>query len=359
MTTSIVDVADLENRLSDPSAGAVEAMCRFDGDLLLLGAGGKMGPTLAWMARRASDLAGVRRRVIAVSRFGDTWLAEALNARGVETIRCDLLDESQFALLPDVPNVVFMTGMKFGSAGQPWLTWALNVFLPGLVCRKYRNSRIVVFSTGNVYPLTPVARGGSKEEDTPGPVGEYAQTALGRERIFEHFSRALGVRVVLLRLNYAAELRYGVVADVARTVWAGESVDVTMGCFNALWQGDANAMALQAFDHAASPPAVINLAGPEVLSVRRLAEEFGRRFGKPVTLRGAEAADALLSNGQRGHQLFGYPRVPARQLIDWVADWVRRGGASLDKPTHFETRDGARGGRRAALTAQQSIIRGP
>jgi nucleoside-diphosphate-sugar epimerase len=341
MTTSIVDVADLENRLSDPTAGAVEAMCRFDGDLLLLGAGGKMGPTLAWMARRASDLAGVRRRVIAVSRFGDKRLTEALNARGVETIRCDLLDEGQLAGLPEVPNVVFMTGMKFGSTAQPWLTWAMNVLLPGLVCRKFRNSRIVAFSTGNVYPLTAVALGGSTESDAPGPVGEYAQTALGRERVFEYFSRALGIPVVLLRLNYAAELRYGVIADVARKVWAGEPVDVTMGCFNAIWQGDASAMALQAFDHCTSPPTIINLAGPEVLSVRRLAEEFARRFGKPVTFRGTEAADALLSNGQRGHLLFGYQRVPARQLIDWAADWVQRGGASLDMPTHFEKRDGA------------------
>jgi nucleoside-diphosphate-sugar epimerase len=341
MTTSIVDVAELEDRLSDPSAGAVEALCRFDGDLLILGAGGKMGPTLAWMARRASDLAGVRRRVIAVSRFGDPRLTEALSARGVETIRCDLLDEERFAQLPHAPNVVFMIGTKFGSTAQPWLTWAMNVFLPGLVCRRFRDSRIVAFSTGNVYALTPAVLGGSTEEDPPRPVGEYAQTALGRERMFEYFSRTLGVRVVFLRLNYAAELRYGVIADVARRVWAGEAVDVTTGCFNALWQGDANAMALQAFDHCTSPPTVINLAGPEVLSVRRLAEEFARRFGKPVIIRGSEATDALLSNGQRGHQLFGYPRVPVRQLIDWVADWVRRGGTSFDKPTHFETRDGA------------------
>ena len=341
MTNTIADLADLENRLSDPSPGAVEALCRVNGDLLLLGAGGKMGPTLAHMARLASDLAGVRRRVIAVSRFGEQRLVDALNARGVETIRCDLLDEEQFAQLPDAPNVVFMTGMKFGSTGQPWLTWAMNVFLPGMVCRKYRRSRIVAFSTGNVYPLTPVALGGSTEDDALGPVGEYAQTALGRERIFTHFSRSLDIPIVLLRLNYAAELRYGVIADVARKVWDGEPVDVSMGCFNAIWQGDANAMSLHALDHCASPPTVINLAGPEVLSVRRLAEEFGRRFSKPVTIRGNEAPDALLSNGQRGHQLFGYPRVPARQLIDWIADWVRRGGASLNKPTHFETRDGA------------------
>jgi nucleoside-diphosphate-sugar epimerase len=340
MTTTIADVADLEDRLSEPSPGAVETLRRLDGDIVLLGAGGKMGPTLARMARRASDLAGVRRRVLGVSRFGDQRLVDSLNAHGVETLRCDLLDEAQLERLPDAPNVIFMTGMKFGSTGQPWLTWAVNVFLPGMVCRKYRKSRIVAFSTGNVYPLTPVSAGGSKEDDAPGPVGEYAQTALGRERMFEHFSRVHGIPVVLLRLNYAAELRYGVVSDVARKVWAGEPVDLTMGYVNVIWQGDANAMSLQAFNHCASLPAVINIAGPEVLSVRQLAEEFGRRLAKPVTFRGAEAPDALLSDGRRGHQLFGQPRVPAPQLVEWVADWVRRGGASLDKPTHFETRDG-------------------
>jgi nucleoside-diphosphate-sugar epimerase len=341
MTSAIADLADLEDRLSEPSPGAVAALGRLTGDMLLLGAGGKMGPTLARMARRASDLAGVRRRVIAVSRFGEQRLVDALNAHGVETIRCDLLDEQQFAQLPDVPNVVLMTGMKFGASAQPWLTWAMNVFLPGLVCRKYRNSRLVAFSTGNVYPLTHVALGGSTEDDPCGPVGEYAQTALGRERIIDHFSRSLAIPTVLLRLNYAAELRYGVVADVARKVWSGETVNLAMGCFNAIWQGDANAMTLRAFDLCATPPTVINLAGPEVLSVRRLAESFGQHFGKPVTFHGVEAPDALLSNGQRGHQLFGYPRVPARQLIEWIADWVRRGGASLNKPTQFETRDGA------------------
>jgi nucleoside-diphosphate-sugar epimerase len=341
VTTTIADVTELENRLSEPSPGAVETLRRLDGDILFLGAGGKMGPTLSRMARRASDLAGVRRRVIAVSRFGDSRLVESLNSHGIETIRCDLLDEEQVRRLPDAPNVVFMTGMKFGSTGQPWLTWAMNVFLPGMLCRKYRNSRVVAFSTGNVYPLTPVALGGSTEDDAPAPVGEYAQTALGRERILEYFSRSLHIPVVLLRLNYAAELRYGVIVDVARTVWAGEAVDLTMGCLNAIWQGDANAMALQAFDRCATPPRVLNLAGPEVLSVRRLAEAFGQRFGKPASFRGIESADALLSNGQQGHQLFGYPRVPARHLVEWVADWVRRGGVSLDKPTHFETRDGA------------------
>jgi nucleoside-diphosphate-sugar epimerase len=233
-----------------------------------------------------------------------------------------------------------MTGMKFGSTGQEALTWAMNAYLPALVCQRFRRSRIVAFSTGNVYGLSPVALGGSVESDALRPVGEYAMSCVGRERMFEHFSRTLGIPIVLLRLNYATELRYGVLADVARRVWAGEPVDLAMGQLNALWQGDANAMTLAAFDHLASPPLVLNLAGPEQLSVRRVAEQFGALLGKPVTFQGAEAVDSLLSNGQRAQQLFGYPRVGPRQMVEWIAEWVRRGGASLGKPTHFEVRDG-------------------
>jgi nucleoside-diphosphate-sugar epimerase len=340
LQASLADVAELEDLLSEPTPGAVEAMRRLNGDLMLLGAGGKMGPTLARMARRASDAAGVRRRVLAVSRFSDDRLVELLRSHGVEVIRCDLLDEEQLAALPDAPNVVVMTGRKFGSAGQPSLTWAMNVFLPGLICRKFRCSRIVAFSTGNVYPLTPIALGGSTEYDALGPIGEYAQTAVGRERIFDHFSRTLCIPVALLRLNYAVEMRYGVLVDIARKVLAGEPIEVSMGCLNAIWQGDANAMALQAFDHVATPPMVVNIAGPEQLSVRRLAEQFGLLFDRPVVFEGRESPDALLSNGQRAHQLFGYPRVGGQQMIAWIADWLRRGGACLDKPTHFEVRDG-------------------
>jgi nucleoside-diphosphate-sugar epimerase len=329
----------LDELLSEPSALAVETMGRLDGDVILLGVGGKMGPTLAWMTRRASDLAGRKRRVIGVARFSDAGRQAWLNARGVETIRCDLLD-AQLDRLPDVPNVVFMTGMKFGSTGQEALTWAMNVHLPALVVQRFRTSRIVAFSTGNVYALSPIHLGGSSETDELRPVGEYAMSCLGRERTLEHFSRTLGVPVAILRLNYASEMRYGVLADVARCVWEGRPVSLEMGCLNAVWQGDANAMTLCAFAHVASPPFVVNLAGPETLSVRRIAEEFGRLLDRPVTFESAEAPEALLSNGQLGHRLYGYPRVPVRLVIEWLADWVRRGGASLGKPTHFESRDG-------------------
>jgi nucleoside-diphosphate-sugar epimerase len=340
MGATIESVEQLEDLLSEPTQSAIEALAGLDGDLLVLGVGGKMGPSLARMARRAFDAAGLNRRVIGVSRFSEDGLEARLNAHSVETVRCDLLDPEQFARLPEAANVVFMTGMKFGSTGQEPLTWAMNVHLPALVCQRYRTSRIVAFSTGNVYGLTPVTLGGSRESDPPQPLGEYAMSCLGRERMFEYFSRTLGIPLALLRLNYANELRYGVLVDLARQVWAGEPVDLAMGQFNALWQADANAMTLAAFSFLSSPPPVLNLAGPEQLSVRRVTEQFGELLGKSATFRGVEAADALLSNGQRAVRLLGYPRVGAEQMIEWIAAWVRRGGASLGKPTHFQVRDG-------------------
>lgn len=338
---TIGTIEELEDRLSEPSPSAIGAMGRLDGDLILLGAGGKMGPSLARMARRAADAAGVRRRILAVSRFSDGTAEANLRAHGVETLRADLLDADQLKQLPDAANVVFMTGMKFGATGQEALTWAMNAYLPGMVCQKYSRSRIVAFSTGNVYGLTPLANGGSLESDVLRPLGDYAMSCVGRERIFEHFSRRLVIPLVLLRLNYAVELRYGVLVDVARRVWAGEPVDLMMGNVNAIWQGDANAVALQAFALATSPPRVLNIAGPELLSVRRIAEQFGRLFEKPVVFTGTEAAEALLSNAQEAHRLFGYPRVSVGQLVQWIAAWVKAGGAHLGKPTHFEVRDGA------------------
>jgi nucleoside-diphosphate-sugar epimerase len=337
---AIADTEQLDDLLSEPTPLAVETLARLDGDVLLLGVGGKMGPTLARMARRATDAAGTRRRVIGVARFSNPDHEGWLRRHGVETVRCDLLDPGQLERLPDAPNVVFMTGMKFGSTGREALTWAMNCHLPALVAQRFRRSRIVAFSTGNVYGLSPVALGGSVETDALNPVGEYAMSCVGRERMLEHFSRTYGTPMAILRLNYATEMRYGVLVDVARRVWAGEPVPLAMGHLNALWQGDANAMALCSFARAASPPFVVNLAGPETLSVCGLAEEFGRLMGKDVKFTGTEAGDALLSNGHLGYQLYGYPRVSARQMITWIADWVKRGGPRLDKPTHFESRDG-------------------
>jgi nucleoside-diphosphate-sugar epimerase len=339
-TDSIADTRHLEDLLSEPSEGVIATLAQLDGDILILGVNGKMGPTLARMARRASDAAGSRRRIIGVSRFSSGNLETELRDHGMETIRCDLLDAAQLDRLPDAANVVAMAGMKFGSTGQEALTWSMNSYLPGMICQKFRRSRIVAFSTGNVYGLTPVSLGGSVETDLLRPEGEYALSCVGRERIYEHFSRTLHIPMALLRLNYATEMRYGVLVDVAQKVYAGQTIDLSMGHLNALWQGDANAMALCAFAHLASPPFVVNLAGPELLSVRQVAVDFGRLLSKTVHFSGQEAADALLSNGQLGHRLFGYPRVGVQQIVIWIADWVKRGGESLGKPTHFEVRDG-------------------
>lgn len=334
------DAAELEDAISEPSPCVVEVMNDLEGDIVVLGAGGKMGPSLARMAKRASDAAGVKRRVIGVSRFSSAREESGLKDAGVETIRCDLLDPNALEGLPDAANVVYMVGMKFGSTGQEALTWAVNAYLPGVVCRKYARSRIVAFSTGNIYGLTPVTLGGSAETDQPNPTGEYAMSALGRERIFEHFSRTMGIPTAIIRLNYSTELRYGVLVDLARRVWEDEPVDVSMGSANVIWQADANAMSLAAFGHVSSPPFILNVAGPEMVSVRRAAEHFGELMGKTASIIGEESPDALLSNGQLGHRLFGYPRVGVQQMIHWIAEWVVRGGESLGKPTHFESREG-------------------
>ncbi len=340
LNDSIRDVEDLEERLSAPTQGVIETLSCLEGDILVLGVGGKMGPSLARMARRAVDAVGRPRRIIGVARFSARDLETQLQAHGVETIRCDLLNPDQLAALPDAPNVIFMAGMKFGTTGQEALAWAMNSYLPGMVAQKYCRSRIVAFSTGNIYGLTTVTLGGSVETDPPNPLGDYAMSCLGRERIFTHFAHTLDIPMALLRLNYAVEMRYGVLVDLARRIAAGETIDVTMGNVNVIWQADANAMALRAFDHVSNPPFVVNIAGPETLSVRRVSAQLGQWMGKAVTQGGVESPEALLSNGQLGHRLFGYPRVGVEQLIRWTADWVLRGGALLDKPTHFETRDG-------------------
>jgi hypothetical protein len=336
----IRDVDHLEELLSEPTPGVIATMRRLSGDILVLGIGGKMGPSLARMAKRASELAGVNRRVIGVSRFSSPELPAQLQRWGVETIAGDLLDRTSLAALPDVPNIVYMAGMKFGSTGQEARTWAMNTYLPGMVCERFPESRIVAFSTGNVYGLTPVASGGSVEGDVPAPLGDYAMSCLGRERILEHFSRQLQLPISLIRLNYAVEMRYGVLVDLARKVFAGETIDLSMGHLNCIWQADANAQALGTFDHLASPPLVLNVTGPEVLSVRAVCEELGGLLDKTPRFVGTEASNALLANASQATRLFGPLRVSVSQMLKWIADWVSRGGASLGKPTHFEARDG-------------------
>ena len=325
--TSVRSIEELDELLSEPTEAATDTLGALDGDIVILGVGGKMGPTLARMAKRASEIAGVSRRVIGVSRFSSPRLESQLQAQGVETVRGDLLDPKSLSALPDAANIVFMAGMKFGTTGQESQTWAMNSFLPGLVSERYRHSRIAAFSTGNVYGLSPVSLGGSGEQDALNPAGEY-------------FSRRNETRMSILRLNYATELRYGVLVDIAQRVYAGQPVPLSMGYLNAIWQGDACGMSLQALGSASVPPFVINLAGPELLSVRRVAEQFGECWHKPVRFEGQESADALLSNAKKSYELFGRPRVDAEQMITWIADWVSRGGATLARPTHFEERAG-------------------
>jgi nucleoside-diphosphate-sugar epimerase len=331
---------DLEDALSTPTPEVVETLCRGEGDLLVLGVAGKMGPSLARMARRAFDLAGQRhRRVIGVARFS-AGTEGTLQAQGIETLRADLLHDADLARLPDTPLVLFLAGRKFGSTGDEPTTWAQNVLVPALVARRFRHSRIVALSTGNVYGLTSVERRGAVETDPPEPVGEYAQSCLGRERMFQHASAAYGTAVALIRLNYACDLRYGVLVDIAQQILAGQPVDVGMSAFNTIWQGDANAMILRAFDHAVAPAWCVNVTGPETLFVREVATEMARRFGRPVYFTGTEAPTALLSNADRARELWGPPRVSAETLITWVVDWLQRGGRTLRRPTHFSARDG-------------------
>jgi nucleoside-diphosphate-sugar epimerase len=334
--------AELEEVLSRPTAGVVETLAGLEGDVLVLGAGGKMGLSMATMAVRALRLAGDRgqgRRVIAVSRFHD---GEApFHAAGLETIGLDLLADGALESLPDAPSVLYLAGMKFGSSGAQPQTWAMNAYLPGLVARRFAGSRIVALSTGNVYPFSPVGSGGAVETDEPGPVGEYAVTCLGRERILAWHSERDGTPMTLIRLNYANALRYGVLVDIAQRVLAGEPVDVTMGVANVIWQGDANAAVLRALGLAASPPGILNVSGPETMSVRWAAHRFAELLGVgPPTITGQEAETALISNSARMYGLFGYPSVPLDQLMAWTAAWLRAGGALLGKPTGFSVRDG-------------------
>lgn len=329
--------AELDELLTRPSADLVAAMRRIEGDLVILGVAGKMGVTLAGLAARASRDAGRKRRVIGVARFTEPGSREALEAFGAEAVTADLLDPDAVARLPDAPNVIFMAGRKFGTVDSEPLTWAMNTLVPAHAARRYAKSRIVAFSTGCVYPLWPVESCGPTEDDPAGPVGEYSQSCLGRERIFAHFSRTHATPVLLFRLNYAIDLRYGVLLEIGRKVAAGQPVDLRMGHVNVIWQGDANERALRCLEHCASPEAVLNVTGPEVATVRAIASEFGRHLGRAPLFEGEELPSALLSNAARSIRLFGPPRVGLERMIAWTAHWIRIGGPTLDKPTHYES----------------------
>ena len=331
------DVAHLEDVMTTPAPELDADLARLSGDILILGVGGKMGPTLARLARRAAP----GKRVIGVARFTEPGLREKLEAWDVECIACDLLERGEIERLPRIENVVFMAGRKFGSSGREDLTWAMNVMVPAQVAAVFRASRIVAFSTACVYPYVDVASGGATEA-VPAipPSGDYANSCVGRERMFEYFSHKHGTKGRFLRLEYAIDMRYGVLHDVGRKVFTGTSIDLTMGHVNVIWQGDANSMALRALAQCTAPASALNVSGPETASVRALAAAFGRRFNRQALFTGAEAGTAWLVNSAEAHRLFGAPSVPLETMIDWQADWIARGLPGLGKPTHFETRDG-------------------
>lgn len=330
------DVAHLEEVMTAPSPALVEDLARAPGDLVVLGAGGKMGPTLARLAKRAAP----GRRVFGVARFTEPGLRESLERHGVECVRADLLERDAVAALPDAPNVVFMAGRKFGSAGNEELTWAMNVHVPALVAERYARSRIVAFSTACVYPYVAPATGGAAESTaTVPPPGDYAASCVGRERMFRYFSARHGTPGRLIRLSYAIDMRYGVLHDLAQRIVARRPVDLAMGYVNVIWQGDANEQALRALAHCTSPCSGLNVSGP-MQRVRDLAEALGERLGVAPAFAGAEAPDAWLVDCSEAARLFGPPRVPIGRLLDWTADWVARGGPSLGKATHFDARDG-------------------
>jgi nucleoside-diphosphate-sugar epimerase len=330
----------LDDRFTEPRAETLTALHACAGDVVILGAGGKMGPSLTAMLQRATRSVNDGRTIIAVSRWTDRDAEAVLRAIGVTTVSCDLLDHSAVARLPQAPNVIFMAGQKFGTHDQPSRTWAMNTLVPAYAVQRYAGARIVAFSTGNVYPLTPVAAGGSHEGDALGPIGEYAASCVGRERMLEHFSGRDGTKVCICRLNYAIDTRYGVLLDLAQQVVAGRPIPLAMGYVNVIWQGDANRIVIEALPLAASPPFIVNVTGCDTLSVRELAARFGRRLGRAPTFQGTEGSDALLSNTSLMRETFAAPSVSIDAMIEQVSAAVERNAPTLGKPTHFETRDG-------------------
>ncbi|MDC0033271.1 NAD-dependent epimerase/dehydratase family protein [Alphaproteobacteria bacterium] len=337
LPTSFVDEEELEEFMTRPRQELIDDLGGLDGDIMILGVSGKMGPTLARLAKRAAP----GKTVTGVARFNQTGIRDRLNSWGVETIKADLLDRKALGDLPKPENIIFMAGRKFGSSGSEDLTWAMNVHCPALVAEAFRDQKIVAFSTACVYPFVPVSSGGAKENLAPNPPGEYAQSCVGRERMFQYFSSQFGTPGRLIRLSYAIDLRYGVLFDVADAVLRGKPIDVTMGHANVIWQGEANEHALRALLHCTAPTSPLNVSGSHITSIRWLAEQFGSRLGKPPHIIGEEAKTAWLIDTDRSKALFGDALVPMATLIDWVADWVAQGKATLGKPTHFEARDGA------------------
>lgn len=334
------NIESIYKNLLEPSAELIADIAGLDGDILILGVGGKMGPALARLAKQAIDKAGIVKKVTGVARFSEPGLQDELSREGIETVIADLLDDSQLQALPDAKNVLYLAGTKFGTAGNESFTWAMNAYLPGRVAEKYKNSNIVVFSSGNVYHLTPVTHGGATEDSMPQPVGEYAQSSLARERVFQYASSKYNTPLLIYRLNYANDVSYGVLLEIAKTVKENRAVDLAMGNVNVIWQGDANEIALRALHHCSVPSKILNVTGPETISVRWLAEQFGNMFGQAPSFINEEQAASLLSNAAESFRLFGYPKTPLMKIMELIVEWVNQGGKTINKPTHFQERKG-------------------
>jgi len=335
-----MDVTSLYQQLLKPSDALLSAITRLDGDIIILGVGGKMGPALAKLAKEAIDTLGLKKDVIGVARFSEPGLQNELERHGIKTYSTDLLDDAQLQKLPNVKNVLYLAGMKFGTTGKEALTWAMNSYLPGRVAEKFKDSRIVAFSTGNVYPLMPVTSGGANENQVTAPIGEYAQSCLGRERIFQYFSVKNNTPILIYRLNYANDVTYGVLLDIAKAVKEQRPIDLRMGYVNVIWQGEANEFAIQSLHHCTVPSTILNITGPEVVSVKSIAGEFGSLFHTKPSFINEEQSTALLSNASKSFRLFGPSKVSLKQMIEVIAEWVKTGGKTLDKPTHFQEREG-------------------
>lgn len=331
----------LNGLLTEPSDALVNDIKKISGDIMILGAGGKMGPTLAVLAMNAIKKAGIEKRVIAVSRGSDKIAAELMKSSGIEVIAMDLLDKDKLYSLPETENVIYMAGRKFGTDGSEWQTWAMNSTLPAFVADKFKNSKIVVFSSGNIYPLTKLYDGGCRECDKIGPIGEYTMSCLARERAFEYAANTFGTKIFIYRLNFAVDLRYGVLYDLSKKILSGEPISLSTPCFNFIWQGSANEIALRGLLHADSPVKIMNVTGPETLSIRKTAEELGEYLGKAPIFIDEPGNDAYLNDASNAIEVFGYPSVSAKTLIRWQAEYIKDGGRTLNKPTHFEERKGS------------------
>ena len=336
----IETISELELKLSEPSQRLIDDVRQLEGDILILGLGGKMGPTLAKLLKRAIDRAGSSKKVIGASRFSSPGLFEELTDFGIDCIRVDLLNDTALMKLPEVENVIYMAGNKFGTVGNEHFTWAMNAYLPGRVSEKYKNSKIVVFSTGNIYPFMHVNSGGASERVKPAPIGEYAQSCLGRERVFEHFSIKNGTKMLIYRLNYALDLRYGVLLEIAKSVSNQRPIDLKMGFVNVIWQGDANEYAIRSLLHCESPAKKLNVTGAETIPVQWLADEFGKLLGVSPVFENEPAETALLNNADQAYGLFGKPSVTLDEMMAMTAHWIKIGGEQLAKPTHFQERKG-------------------